>query len=83
MVIRMNPNGIYADYWFDVTIDEVALITHKLYHELEYRYRTMNVIVQQTGSDKYFVIAIYSIRKISKKELIDKIKSIPGKERVW
>jgi predicted MarR family transcription regulator len=82
-MIRMNPDGIYCDYWFRSSIDEVALITHKLYHDLDYRYKTMSVIVQQTGYDEYTVIAIYSLRKISKKELIEKIKSIPSKESVW
>jgi len=77
--METTTNDVKSFYWFDLTISEVALVTHTLYRDLENRYNTVQIIIQakENAYNKYTLIAICSIRHMSKRELMKYMERIP------
>lgn len=72
-------------YWFDLTSNELALVTNTIYHSLENgEYRTVTLFIENIGRGKYALIAIVSRNKLRREEILKAIEEIPhSKTEDW
>lgn len=64
-------------YWFNLTIDEVALVSNSLYHDLHDGIIKSLLIYTDIDKHTFSVIVVTSLIRLSKKEVLKALDEIP------
>lgn len=71
-------NKTHKLIWFNLSINEVDLISNSVYKQLrEGKYKVVLIFTERTGKNTYSLIAIVSRMKLNRKEVIKSIEEIP------
>ena len=68
--------------WYDITANELALLSNTLYHKLHTgSFGTLLIFVEKIHFQKYALVAITSRYKLTRQSVIDAINEIPQEKK--